>query len=269
MALKSGKMKKAKRKNEKNTCTKSLLMSSVKPHPASGSAFLVNLNQDTLLASVHLRDTTLPPNASWSVSPASFELPPGQIVQLEVEVDSAGLMPRNYNLTLTITAETPTSLPIELELPVSFTFTAKADPQTTHVSIESSPTLDVRWAGVSIVPYDVDGFAITSDENEDFELSLASNNLSSSCSVRWMSLEYIGECIVPNTGLAGAWKLQLALNGGEFFTATVHASCPKDTYETPFYRCESCPRGSLCSQAGTTLATLSINLGYWRTGELN
>ena len=78
-------------------------------------------------------------------------------------------------MPLTIIAETPTSLPIEIELPVALSFTAKADPSTTQVATESSPKLDLRGAGVSISPFDSDGFAITSDEGENFEVALSSS----------------------------------------------------------------------------------------------
>jgi hypothetical protein len=75
---------------------------------------------------------------------------------------------------------------------------------------------------------------------------------------------------VPDTGLAGDWKLWAALDGSEFFTTFVRAQCRATYYEVPSsWRCESCPIGSSCLTSGTTLATLPIKPGYWRTGELN
>ena len=102
--------------------------------------------------------------------------------------------------------------------------------------------------------------------NEGFEVALSVGNLTASCAVRWSVAWYEGECLVPDISLAGKWKLEVALDDQLFFTSSVSVSCKVGDYEDPQdNNCKVCPRGARCA-VGTTLASLLIVPGYWRTG---
>ena len=247
-----------------------LEVAAIKPSSALGTAYIANLNQETMFAVISLQRTTLPTIASWSVTPSNFSLAPGKYVQVAFTIDSAKLNPQIYNLTFDIAARTSNSPPILRSLPLGVTFRAKADAAMTQLEIRGAPTLDAPWAGVAISPFDVDGFPIFSDEKEDIDIALVhASSLSASCKVWWSTIAYTGECVVPDAGYAGEWKLTASLDQAVFYTGSVHARCRDRFYEEPTRGvCVLCPLpGSSCSQAGVTLATLPIGEGYWRTGE--
>ena len=179
---------------EMTVAPETLSLAAVKPAAATDTAYLVNLNDDMLYGNIWLVQTTLPPNASWSAQPSNFNLRPGSYVKVAVSVDSAGLVPRTYNLTLGVAARTTKSLPSAVSIPVALLVGARADAATTKVVIVGAPTLDVSWSGIKIYPYDGDGYPITTDGNEGFEVALSVANLTASCAVRWSVAWYEGEC---------------------------------------------------------------------------
>ena len=251
---------------EMTVAPETLSLAAVKPAAATDTAYLVNLNEDMLYGNIWLIKTTLPPNASWSAQPSNFSLHPGAYVKVAVTINSVGLVPRMYNLTLGVAARTTKSLPSAVSIPVGLVIGARADAAETQVVIVGAPTLDVSWSGIKIYPYDGDGYPITTDGNEGFEVALSVGNLTASCAARWSVAWYEGECLVPDISLAGKWKLEVALDDQIFFTSSISVSCKVGDYEDPQdNNCKVCPRGARCA-VGTTLASLLIMPGSWRTG---
>ena len=256
---------------ELNIAPESLSLTAPKPGFASGTAYLVNPNDQVMTGTIRLRETTLPSNAAWSVTPDTFTVAPGDIQTFDVTADSTGLAPQAYTMVLELVAQTSNSLPVNQSFVVNLVFTARADASTTHVMVRGSPTLDVSWKGVEIYPKDADGFAIITDRGETFDVSLASNAslLVAPCTTLWLDPIYQADCVVPDTSLAGDWALTVTLDGSRLVhVATVHPKCAAGKYEDPVdNQCKTCPPGSLCSSAGTTLAKLPLDTGHWRSGK--
>ena len=58
--------------------------------------------------------------------------------------------------------------------------------------------------------------------------------LSTTCELRWETARSQYEsanCTVPDTSLAGSWELEVSLDGGSFFSSSVHAKCAAGIYE--------------------------------------
>lgn len=246
---------------------RALQLTVLKPNVASDTAYLVNLNDEIMRGSITPLHTSLPSNASWRVRPSNFTLVAGEVVKIDVAIDSLGLKPQDYSLEFVIIARTSNSLPLNQTFPIAIKVDAKADPATTQVQVVGSPTLDVLWRGIFITPKDADSMPISKDTGDNFEATLHSGNVTSTCSFRWFLTIYEGECLVPDTSLAGTWKLRVSLDGDVFYKSSVVVKCTPYYYENPRNsRCYSCPHGATCS-SGTTLETLLLGAGYWRSGE--
>ena len=243
----------------------SLNLATTKPNPASGTAYFVNPNDESMFGVIGLLETTL----SWSVSPKNFTLAPGGIQEIVITIESTSLEPRAYSMLLELRAQTLNSLPIARSFAVELIVNAKADPDMTQVVVQGSPTLDLLWEGVQIFPIDADGFAILDDRGGDFDVLLArdSGGLVASCTIRWSDAMYKVDCVVPDTSLAGDWTLTVTLDGTLVHATTVHPQCAPDNYEDPDEgNCMVCPQGTECP-AGTILAELPLVAGNWRSGK--
>ena len=245
-----------------------LEISTTKPRSASDVTFLVNLNEHHMVGTIHAVATQ--PLNSVSVSPSSFVIAPGKYERVTVSTNSTGLHADDYSTMLIVTASTAKSLPINQTALVTVKINAVADPSTTRVVIAGTtgPTLGVPWDKLRVQPLDSDGFSITMNQaGEDLNAELCSGDLAASCTFRWVETEYVSDCFVPDTSMAGRWNLTVSLNGEIFHSTTVRVQCAKGDYEDPDSgECIECPRGTTCP-AGTTLVTLPLDEGYWRSGE--
>jgi len=245
-----------------------LTLTANKPSFGVGLAYIVNLNNELLEGSVALRRSSLPNGAAWSVRPDNFTLAPGEFTKVEFEVGSTGLVPQHYNLTFEVAAKSANSLPIRRDVPIDFTVAAKADPDMTQVVVEGAPTIDVPWDGVKIYARDADGLPLSSS-NEDFGVGLIGmGNVTAKCKVGWFSY-YKGECTLPDTSVAGTWRLSVTLNNAVLFTTDVHAKCQRFEYEDLNHRCLSCASGVNCDSDGNTLETLQLLDGMWRISPIS
>ena len=257
--------------NEFTVVPDSLYLSTLKPDTVKGTLYLVNLNEEVLHGSVWLNRSMLSAAASWSVTPHNFTAVTGIPTQIDVTCGSSGLMSQDYAAWIVVEAKAWNNLLVTKRLPIKMSVFAQADPTTTLVTIEGSPTLDLPWSSVFIFPHDSDGFSIATDQGEDFEVSLKStsrlsSNLTAVCTTAWFSTMkgYRSECTIPDISIAGNWKLVAALDGVTFFSTVVRASCPKGRFEDSDHICQLCPQGSTCASAGSTLEALELLPGHWR-----
>ena len=251
----------------------SLAFSATKPNSETSWLFLTNINTWPLNGTVrtsaegHRRDAA---TNALSVVPSIFSVPPGGFVQLFVTLSSPGLRARSYAMTVDIDATSPQRvgiLPIRQSVLAQITILAKADAGASEVNVSGSPILKEPWTGILITPYDADRFQILTNLNERFEITLRSGNIVATCSVAWdaTSLTYATSCIVPDAGgKVGNWWLNVTLDDAPVFSSTVRVRCPADFYEHGQV-CNACPVGTTCA-AGTTLVTLQLDAGYWRSG---
>ena len=247
-----------------------LLLSATKPGDTTNWLFLSNSNTWRLNGTATIRNASLPTTVNVSIVPSTFVIPPGDFVQLFVSLSSLGLQSRDYKIDVDIDATSPRSigiLPIRTSVPAQITIVAKADARTSEVTILGSPVIKEQWNGVQISAFDVDGFAIFSNQNEDFAVSLRFGDLAASCAVGWDATEnfYLGGCTVPDASKAGKWLLNVTLDYMPVFSSFVNVWCQAERYEHDG-TCRSCPDGASCV-AGTTLATLELKRGYWRSGD--
>ena len=276
----------------------SLDLSATKPSDAVGKAYLVNVNDNVMSGTIELlshshascdlihyscRCRTPLCNAS-KIVPSNFTLSPGRILNIDLRVSSSGLALVRHNLTVGITAKTTNSLPQDFSLPVVVTINAKADKRQTRVTVVGSPTLEQTWGGIWIQPFDSDGFPIIQSDAADFTATLRRFAQTSSegrrlagglgtyevtCSFSWKDDSIRGDCLLPDTGVAGERNLTVFLRGEAFFSTRVRAKCAKGGFEDLSGECELCPSpGAFCG-VGTTLSTLKLLPGYWRTGEMS
>ena len=247
----------------------SLLLSTTKPGNATGKMYIVNLNDAAMSGSVQLHSRSLMVDGASSIDPETFTVGPGQLATIGVRIASSGLEPDIYDLRFDVAAQTENSLPINQTYTAELSIFAKAIASMTHVHISGSPTLGKDWDGISIYPRDSDGFKIVTDSGEDFSTSLTSpTGVASSCQVNWIDFHYQGRCSVPAVLEAGDWSLTIALDGGAFTSSVVQMNCKRGDFEDPQTRtCKVCPMGTTCPTDGTTLESLHIDPGYWRSGE--
>ena len=253
-----------------------LRLSAIKPAFASDFVYIVNRNAETLTGSIWLLHTSLPQTSAWSIDPAEFSLAPGAFIEVEIGAQSAGVSSNvNGSNLFQIMARTDNSLPVNSTLDVRLAIVPKANRNTSRVIIQGSPTIDIDWDGVSIEPFDSDGFRITAFHDEKFHVRLskeiASAELSADCDVVWRGDEmppcYRAKCRVPNADEAGIWDLHMLLDGRDFVSTTAHVKCDKNQYEDKEEACVTCITisGTTCV-AGSTLQDLPLDSGYWRSG---
>ena len=245
-----------------------LSLSTVKPADANGKIYLVNMNDETLSGTISLRPSVA---VSCSITPGNFSVDAGQLVQIEILAHSAGQLPSDYGLTFDVAGETPNSLPSNQTFTAQLSVYAKAIGNMTQVHISGSPTVDGDWNGIAIYPFDSDGLAIPTNGNgEDFSVTLSSpDGFSSSCAVDWNldDAHYEGKCSTPLATEAGDWNLAISLDDKVVSSSMVHMNCADGDYEdTESEECKMCPRGTTCP-VGTTLSSMEINKGYWRSGN--
>ena len=245
-----------------------LLLSATKPENAAGKAYLVNLNDEPLTGSIQLQNNTLLSSAACSIVPASFTADSGQLVPIDIVFSTTGVVPNVYELTFDVVARTTNSRPFNQTYRVALTINAKAIASKTKTTVLSSPTIGGEWNGIAIYPYDSDGYAITTDNGENYKVSLDSPAaVTSSCAVAWSDSCYLGECNVPEVAEAGDWTLAIALDDVVFSSSIVHMNCQEGYYEDPRTEmCTPCPRGATCP-SGATLESMEIKEGFWRPGN--
>jgi hypothetical protein len=158
----------------------------------------------------------------------------------------------------------------------------KADSATTQVRLRRSPTLGIGWGGISVVPFDSDGFRIWTDSGDvGFQMQLRStvnNLLSATCELWWdtqaSQYESAG-CVVPDTSLAGSWELEVSLHDGAFYSTSIHVKCATGFYEVDhasflgdetMWTCAPCPPNDATCLVGSTLSALPLQSGFWRAG---
>ena len=263
-----------------------LSLFATKPDRATDSFYLLNTNKQTLAGTIELTRSSLPNTTNVTVAPAVLSIAPGESIRVLAHVQSAGLVPREYNLTWQVTVSPAVGLPTSRSVFAALIVKAKADAATTEVFVRGSPTLGVEWnGGVTIRPHDSDGFRILTASGEaEFQITLQSMAIdnstvfSTSCDLRWsnneMQYESVG-CVVPDASLAGVWQLEVTLDDTVIFLTSVHAKCPMNFFEVDHAGysgheamgyCAPCPLSGVDCLAGTTLTTLSLKPGYWRSG---
>ena len=247
-------------------------ISAAKPQNASASSFVVNLNGDineAMRATVRLLDSSIPgSDERVSIAPEHFMVARGMYEQMTVTVSTRGVLPDDYNMTFLITARAHDSFPINRTLHVVVGIGASADIRKSIVAVTGTPTIDTPWRGVEIRPVDADGFGITKyQEGDGFAMSLQSGDLVAACVVFWSGSFYVGDCTVPDTSVAGDWDLEVTLNGANVYSTTVHVRCGKGDYEDlGDGACYPCPTGTSQCLPGTTLESLPLSPGHWRSG---
>ena len=233
--------------------------------------YLVNLNGETLSGTTRLLHTSLPDKDAWSVSPSAFAIAPGNYKQVIVSIKSVGLEPRPYtNSTILFTAWTDNSLPVNQSLGVSVTIRTSIDCDQTVVNVQGRPAHNTRWKGITIIPFDSDGYRIDSEPEENVGAVLSFGNQSKKCDVKWSASDahYSTSCVVSGTSRAGRWTLTALLNDVAFFTTAVHVKCEEGYFENLDYICEACPLPGTECLAGSTLLNLPVIPGFWRSGEV-
>ena len=250
-----------------------LTLSATKPAAASNNEtsllYLVNLNEETLSGTTSLLRTSLSSRGAWSVTPSTFSIAPGEFEQIIVTVQSTGLEPRLYeDNAILLTARTDNSLPVNRSLGVSTSIRSSIGHDQTIVNIQGRPVLNELWEGITILPFDSDGFRMNTEPEENIEIALNFSDQRTTCDIRWSAPDalYSTSCVVPGTSRAGFWTLSTTLEGVVFFTTDVHVKCEDDYFENLDFTCEACPPGTTCL-AGTTLLNLPVLPGFWRSGE--
>ena len=241
--------------------------------------YVVNMNRELMRGEfyplLHESAPALSNLTSWSVTPSNFTVATGEIQEIAVTVNSAGLRPGRYTLVLGLTAWTRNSLPITTSFSVDFQIQSVADANFSIVTVSGNPTLGSPWEGITIEPRDSDDFPLAADTssgpNVEFSLDVKKGEFITIPTVRWSSekLYYVVECMIPRaTQLAGDWNLTLSLQSIPFFWTHVSAQCAKDDFKNNEERCEPCPDpGTACKNAGITFSSLPMDSGYWRSGK--
>ena len=276
-----------------------LVLNAMKPNPAtSNDVYIVTLDHRKVLGNITVVDTTLPNDANWSIivpqvatadaCDFTFEVDGDAAMQVEVSVESSGLAPQAYSLSLDISTWTETApLPAHARLDIALTVDAQMDPHKTQVAIDDvGPTLDKTWRGLRIRPKDSDGMDITSEANNAIMITLesAGGKVKSVSNARWDddAKVYSDDCLVPNTGLAGMWELNLTFERTVFFAKLIRVNCPAGEFEDLDGTCQGCVTGmagcdvatgdrrrldsATASWAGTRLTDVELEAGYWRAG---
>ena len=254
----------------------------------TGTFYLVNINLETMYGNI----TTgwvgpLRQNASGLISitdgsgsfedGGSFKISPSNFVPFQIRADVTGFAADDYMIDVYVLGKTSNSLLNDDSFQVQLEIIADADPHTTRVENDgSSPTLDEPWTGLAILPYDSDNIRISTYNNEKFDVTIRSGNLSTAtCETVWDDVvpAYKCTCKVPNIGIAGDWSLMVKLNEVIIFSSTVHTNCPSGFYECiggpkcpEEFACLPCPNGAVCDVPGTTLIDLPLRKGFWRIG---
>jgi len=241
--------------------------------------YVVNMNRELMRGGfyplLHESSPALSNLTSWSVTPSNFTVAAGEIQEIAVTVNSAGLRPGRYTLVLGLTAWTRNSLPISTSFSVDFQIQSVADANFSIVTVSGNPTLGRLWTGITIEPRDSDDFPLAADTssgdpNVEFSLDVRKGEFITIPTVVWKpeKLYYEVECMIPRaTQLAGDWNLTLSLESNKFFRTHVSAQCAKDDFKNIEERCEPCPEGTACKNAGITFSSLPMDSGYWRSGK--
>ena len=194
--------------------------------------------------------------------------------KITVSVNSSGAVAGSYDLKVNIRSRSSlkansTQQPImENSIPVSVVIDAIPDANRSVVRVIGGPTLEKDWDGVSIWPRDLDGHSVSSNTGANFEVFLERDGTEAACKVaRGQSdLSYSVNCAVPDSDSAGIWTLSVTLDDEAIFTRKLRALCQAGKFENADGECDPCLDGALCEEEGTTLATLTVMQGYWRSG---
>ena len=79
--------------------------------------------------------------------------------------------------------------------------------------------------------------------------------------------DYEDDCEIPDVREAGDWAAEVKLDDQLVWTDSVRMQCAKRHFETLDGVCEDCGTGIACSKAGVTTSTMTIEAGYWRSGQ--
>ena len=257
--------------NEVIIAPRSLSLVVDKPNSGSDKLLILNPNDGSMNASIDLLQTAASNSMAWSAYPARFLLEPGEFVEVDITVSSSGLQPGSYELSARVTADFSLGLPVTASIASDVEILARADPGMSTVTVEGTPTLGVLWPGIVIEARDADDYTIDQEGDKFGAMLISSNDMIGNCSNgRWTGAGYSIGCMVPSSLVqAGAWNLTVTLDGTPFFQTTVPMSCAEGYYEDPASTsCELCATGRTICPVGTTLASVQLTAGNWRSGEL-
>jgi len=118
-----------------------LVLSATKPDNAVGKLYLVNLNDEIMNGTIWLQSSlrSAVDASSCSIVPGAFSVEPGALVEIDVTVPSAGLVPNSYDLAFGVAARTPNSLLVNQTYMANLNINAKAVASMTQVVIKSPP----------------------------------------------------------------------------------------------------------------------------------
>ena len=254
-----------------------LALSSEKPATATGKAYIVNQDsfefqtgeiwlpgktdvQWTVKTSGEVAVDRDSVNVSYSVAPQAF-------AEVEFNLMSSGLLTETYELDFMFSAKFTGQLEKRLVFPLSLQVTAQPHVNYTQVVLTSTPTLGATWVGLHILPRDPDDIAIVHDTNAAFTATLIADldGTLAGCIVAWELSYYMMDCSVPNVATAGDWTIKVALDDVVLYTSVVRAECRAGKYEDLDGICQDCPTGSECPNGGTTITSLTVKPGFWRS----
>ena len=254
-----------------------LALSAEKPATAFGKAYIVNQDSFEFQAGeIWLPEKT---DIEWTVKTSgevavdrdsgnvSYSIAPQSFAEVEFNLVSTGLLPQTYELDFMFSAKFTGRLETRLVFPLSLQVTAQPHVNYTQVVLRSTPTLGATWVGLRIFPFDVDDMAIVHDTNADFTATLIADldGTLAGCIVAWEISYYMMDCSVPNVATAGDWTIIVALDDVVFYTSVVRAECRAAKYEDLDGMCQDCPTGTECPNDGTTITSLTVKPGYWRS----
>ena len=162
------------------------------------------------------------------------------------------------------------SLPISLAFDVAVTVTAEPVANKSTVNVTRAPTIGKAWNGIVITPRDSDGYVLSTDSSDDFDVALSkelpeSKKVTATCERAWSAPDVHFACDVPDTdSMAGDWDISVALRGERMFEGVVRAQCDAGTYQRDG-RCHACPKGSSCDHEGTVTSSLCVEPEWWRS----
>ena len=253
----------------------SLTMLAAKPENVSTEVVLSNPGGETLvwrLDGEHGQSLT-----GLEVSPTSGVVAAGSLQILTVRVPSRGVVSRGDpylgNLSLVATSGVCVCREQRRVIDTSVFIDAAVSASDTVVTLDERTIANLTASGTFsfiVTPKDFIGLQILDATDVAFTGALrhVASDASVACGVTYSTGKHIGTCRLPADMSAGAFTLTVTdtsntIVGGGSFDVLV-AQCPPSYYWTGD-SCARCEGHATCG-AGTTMATLDVEEGYWRNG---